>query len=249
MKPTPPKIVDGDTSPGAAGRFIRYVSKLRNCWGRRESKTLLRTIVNDQGHPQREQAMSHYLSDLAKLDDELLAIIKGEEYLADASLSTRTRTKVARLLLHFYTTSVKSPTGASRAADFLFANNHRDAQNGIVDFILENFAESVGGSLVAGKRQTEIVAPAYALEIDVNAYPNPFRTSTTIEFTLEEPADIKLTVYDVLGREVQRLVHASLYEGYYRFRFTPEDYLAQSLYFYRLESGRKMKVGKLIFLK
>lgn len=42
-------------------------------------------------------------------------------------------------------------------------------------------------------------AQAFALH---GAFPNPFRASATLEYTLQEAADVRLAVYDVLGREV-----------------------------------------------
>jgi hypothetical protein len=41
-------------------------------------------------------------------------------------------------------------------------------------------------------------------------YPNPFATSTTIEFSLEQAGHVSLRVYDVLGREVATLVNEML---------------------------------------
>ncbi len=85
-------------------------------------------------------------------------------------------------------------------------------------------------------------------EMDVNAYPNPFHGSTRIEFTVEEPSNVELIVYDILGRQVKQLVKAPLSEGYYNFRFDAA-HLARGFYFYRLRSGDKMKTGKLIYAR
>jgi len=133
--------------------------------------------------------------------------------------------------------------------DLLAQFQHKDYEIGLIDDLLGDFTNSIGGTIAYGKRETEILAPDYVLSVDVNAYPNPFNSSTIIEFTLDEPKDMSVTVYDVLGREVQRLAEGQLPEGRYRFRFTPDDFLAQGLYFYRLQSGQKSKVGKLIYVK
>jgi len=44
-------------------------------------------------------------------------------------------------------------------------------------------------------------------------YPNPFNPQTTISFSLNEPTNISLTVYDILGREITVLAHGPLGAG------------------------------------
>ena len=44
-------------------------------------------------------------------------------------------------------------------------------------------------------------------------YPNPFNPSTAIQFDLPEAAQVRIRVFDLLGREVSELVHASLDAG------------------------------------
>ena len=57
------------------------------------------------------------------------------------------------------------------------------------------------------------VPEAFALYAN---YPNPFNPSTTIGFDLPEAAEVTLTVYDILGRELARLVSRRLEAGYHR---------------------------------
>ncbi len=47
-------------------------------------------------------------------------------------------------------------------------------------------------------------------------YPNPFNPSTTVRFDLPEAADVRLVVYDLLGREVVRLVNERLEPAYHQ---------------------------------
>ena len=47
-------------------------------------------------------------------------------------------------------------------------------------------------------------------------YPNPFNPSTTIQFTVDRPGLVTLTVYDMLGREVAELVNTAMSTGSYR---------------------------------
>jgi outer membrane protein assembly factor BamB len=50
-------------------------------------------------------------------------------------------------------------------------------------------------------------------------YPNPFNASTTISFTLPEPKDVRLSVYDLLGRKVEVLVDERMNAGTHQINF------------------------------
>jgi hypothetical protein len=50
-------------------------------------------------------------------------------------------------------------------------------------------------------------------------YPNPFNPTTTLMFTLDQPGNVKLIVYDILGRPVASLANGRLQTGTYRFEF------------------------------
>jgi hypothetical protein len=78
--------------------------------------------------------------------------------------------------------------------------------------------------------------PAAAPEVVqlVQSYPNPFNPATTIRFELHEASFVTLAVYDMLGREVARLVQDDLLvEGTNEAEFLA-DGLASGVYFYRL---------------
>ena len=79
-------------------------------------------------------------------------------------------------------------------------------------------------------------------------YPNPFNPTTTIEFALPKAGDVNLVVYDILGREVTRLVHGSLNAGYHKVTFNATN-IASGVYFYRITAGDFVSVKKLMLLK
>ncbi|MEX1212493.1 MAG: T9SS type A sorting domain-containing protein [Balneolaceae bacterium] len=64
-------------------------------------------------------------------------------------------------------------------------------------------------------------------------YPNPFAMETTIEVSLPEQVEIRLSVHDLLGREVQVLSQGVLPSGVHRIPFDGQG-LASGIYFYRL---------------
>ena len=79
-------------------------------------------------------------------------------------------------------------------------------------------------------------------------YPNPFNPSTVIEYSIPKDAEVKLTVYDNLGRVVEKLYDGFRAAGRYRAEFNAEG-LAGGVYFYRLEAGALSKTGRMILLK
>ena len=68
-------------------------------------------------------------------------------------------------------------------------------------------------------------------------YPNPFSTSTTIEYSLSEAQQIKMTVYDVLGRIAQILVDNTKPAGFHQVTWDPESALPEGVYFIQLITG------------
>ncbi len=79
-------------------------------------------------------------------------------------------------------------------------------------------------------------------------YPNPFNPSTTIEYTLENAGDIRVTVYNIVGQEVATLFSGSQSAGKHVVSFDGSD-LVSGMYIYRLESGTSMTTKKMLLLK
>jgi hypothetical protein len=69
--------------------------------------------------------------------------------------------------------------------------------------------------------------------------PNPFATSTTIELQLARPGMVTLAVYDLLGREVARLVEGRRESGRFHITWRPDD-IATGSYVLQLDvDGRR----------
>ncbi len=79
-------------------------------------------------------------------------------------------------------------------------------------------------------------------------YPNPFNPSTKIEFSLPADGNVKLSVYDISGREIQNLVDNYLNAGTYSIDFNASE-LSTGTYFYRLTSGSFNETKKMILVK
>ena len=79
-------------------------------------------------------------------------------------------------------------------------------------------------------------------------YPNPFNPTTEIEYGLPRAADVKLTVYDLLGREVAVLVNGTKDAGIHRILFTGTG-LGSGVYYYRMTAGDFDSVRKLLLIR
>jgi hypothetical protein len=83
----------------------------------------------------------------------------------------------------------------------------------------------------------------------LSIYPNPFNPTTTISFTLDNPEQVKLVVYDLNGREVQTLVDGQITRGEHQYHFDGGD-LPSGLYFARMQTASGMtKTAKLALVK
>ncbi len=79
-------------------------------------------------------------------------------------------------------------------------------------------------------------------------YPNPFNPTTTIEYTLKEPSDVELVIFDMLGRQVKTLVNGRKSAGEHKISFSAGD-LFSGVYFYRLKAGNYTNMKKMLVIK
>lgn len=91
---------------------------------------------------------------------------------------------------------------------------------------------------------------SYSLEQN---YPNPFNPSTKIKFSLPLPSkgganDVRLKVYDILGREVAIIVNEELKPGTYEVEWNASN-LSSGIYYYTLQTESFSQTRKMILLR
>lgn len=79
-------------------------------------------------------------------------------------------------------------------------------------------------------------------------YPNPFNPATTIRYDIPKQSFVKLTVYDILGREVEVLVNEKKEPGSYDILWNAANY-ASGAYFYKMETESYTDIKKMILIK
>lgn len=79
-------------------------------------------------------------------------------------------------------------------------------------------------------------------------YPNPFNPSTVIRYNIPENSHVKLSVFNILGREVTILVNEDKKVGRYEAVWDAADF-PSGVYFYRLKIGNQIKTGKMSLIR
>jgi len=84
-------------------------------------------------------------------------------------------------------------------------------------------------------------------------YPNPFNPNTIIRFNIpidvkHEKSNVKLIIYDILGREVVTLINEKLSPGIYSVDFDGTMF-ASGVYFFKIQAGTYSELKKMILLK
>jgi photosystem II stability/assembly factor-like uncharacterized protein len=150
--------------------------------------------------------------------------------------------------------------------------NWMDVTNGLPAFQVVSFAIA-SRSLIFASTDTAGLYRANTLTLSVEAqpfpaptrftlsqnYPNPFNPSTTIRYGLPVPARVRLSVFDVVGREVVVLVDERKDAGSYEVRFDARApagqasgrslHLASGVYFYRFSAGAYSETRPMVLMK
>ena len=79
-------------------------------------------------------------------------------------------------------------------------------------------------------------------------YPNPFNPVTQVRFELPETAQVRLDVYDVLGRRVATLVNEQVPSGEHRVSFDAMG-LSSGLYIARMQAGAEVRTLRMMLVK
>jgi hypothetical protein len=79
-------------------------------------------------------------------------------------------------------------------------------------------------------------------------YPNPFNPTTIISYNLPEAANVKLTIFNILGQEIKTLVNEYKEAGTHKVEFNASE-LDSGLYIYRLQAGSRVQTRKMTLIK
>jgi hypothetical protein len=84
-------------------------------------------------------------------------------------------------------------------------------------------------------------------------YPNPFNPTTVISWQLAVGSQVELTIYNLLGQEIRKLVNAKQPAGFHKIEWDGKDddgrEVSSGIYFYMLKAGGRRFVNKMLFKK
>ena len=138
-------------------------------------------------------------------------------------------------------------TQAQAAYDYLMVAEDRSYgihNPAFVYGILKASIEALGGVVAAGNDNNQL---PHDFDLAQN-YPNPFNPATTIEYKVPEASNVKIVVYDALGKQVEVLVDGYQNAGTYTLNFNGSN-LASGIYLCRMEAKGFVKVNKMLLLK
>jgi hypothetical protein len=114
---------------------------------------------------------------------------------------------------------------------------------GVYNFLMRAY---VSFPTANGVRETVELSPKQ-FSVQQN-YPNPFNPSTMISYSIPKDGNVKVTIFNTLGKEVAKLVDEFQKSGTHSVRFGNQN-LASGVYFYRVEAGDNVKTLRMLLLK
>ena len=82
----------------------------------------------------------------------------------------------------------------------------------------------------------------------VSSYPNPFSTSTTFDYILEEPGMVTLEIFNQVGQLEVVLVNEQQTSGRQNVQWDADE-MPAGIYYYSFRSGKQAQTGKVIVIK
>jgi hypothetical protein len=108
------------------------------------------------------------------------------------------------------------------------------------DYLESKYADSVSVSVIVGNIDNDKLNNRFTLNQN---YPNPFNPATRISFSLNQKADIRLKIFDVMGNEIVTLMDGTKSSGSYEIVWDGKDFkgnkVVSGIYIYRLAAESK----------
>jgi hypothetical protein len=161
-----------------------------------------------------------------------------------------------------YVTIKYSPTGTQNWIETYsgeITNNGDYSQDLIIDTNLNVYVTGNSPNLFNGRDAVTIkysqpngvqqISSITPVRYDLSQnYPNPFNPNTKFRFEMPKAETVKITVYDILGREVEKLLNENVKPGSYKVNWDAGNY-SSGIYFYSLVAGSYREIKKAVLIK
>jgi hypothetical protein len=134
-------------------------------------------------------------------------------------------------------------------------NGEGGYQDALFDPYIQLTAQSLGGDVASVVRRDAVDTAVEPIAGEIpekivlgDNYPNPFNPTTTFEYSISDAEHVRVLVYDLTGRLVQRLVDEVQSPSSYRVTFEAGN-LSSGVYIYQLQAGDRVISKKMLLLK
>jgi len=148
--------------------------------------------------------------------------------------------------------SISSPGGELLRIRLELDENSKNGLNemNIEEVVLSSKSGYVLNATVRKEIDVPIIPRTFSLSQN---YPNPFNPNTVIEFSLPKTCHVELTVINILGQTVTKLIDGQMDAGYKRIQWngtnSDGDRVASGVYFYRIKASDFVQTKKMVILK
>jgi glycosidase len=139
--------------------------------------------------------------------------------------------------------------------DFLNDTYYEVKKSDLTSFSISLPSHSAGVMLLSEKIEDLVVSVELPKGEDIpfeyslsQNYPNPFNPTTVINYSISQPSEVKIVVYDILGREIKTLVNEFKQTGNYKVNFDASS-ISSGIYFYQLKADKFIETKKMVLVK
>jgi len=104
---------------------------------------------------------------------------------------------------------------------------------------------TTGGEFIGINQISSEIPKSYYLQQN---YPNPFNPVTNIKFDLPKKSNVKITIFDIIGKEISVLVNEELNSGTFEVNWDASNF-PSGVYFYKIETEEFSESKKMILVK
>ena len=137
-------------------------------------------------------------------------------------------------------------------ADYIGAFGDKNWLAGWTFLSFAGIASNMGAGIPMMKTANGITDPTVGVEAiniegiaGLGCYPNPMKTSTEVQFSLEKSSKVKIDVYNLLGVKLESLVNQEMSAGSYGVKWEAKEVPA-GMYFIRMELPNKIITEKVV---
>ncbi len=147
-----------------------------------------------------------------------------------------------------------------------FANSYIAIDQGPIIVMIENYRNQLLWNLFMSNPEIQYAINAIGFVPDSNQtkvefefslspvenfsiYPNPTNNETKIQFSINYRSHVRISLYNLLGEEVDRILDNLLNQGKHSISYKPSSNLTSSIYFVVVDTGKERFVQKLVIMK